>query len=263
MPLRSLACAVIVAFVLTACPSDAPETRADADMPPADSVLARSIQAHGGAVLDHAAVAFRFRDARFRLMRDGGRFRYQRTYTDTLGRSVREVLSNDSLYRTVNGDRVTLSGDERQSVETAVNSVAYFALLPDPLQDPAVQATYDARESVAGNDYHRVVVTFQQEGGGRDWQDRFVYWFDVDTYTMDFLAYAYGFGNPDEEIGTRFREAYNVRTIEGVRVADYRNFTDDDLPPDQMERYLTLWDADSLRLVSTVDLDSVVVRPLQ
>ena len=213
-------------------------------------------------MLNHAEVAFRFRDARFRLLRDGGRFRYQRTYTDSLGRSVREVLSNDSLYRAVNGERVALSEEERRTVETAVNSVAYFALLPYPLQDPAVQATYDARQSVDGTDYHRVVVAFQQDGGGRDWQDRFVYWFDADTYTMDFLAYAYGFGNPDEEVGTRFREAYNVRTIEGVQIADYRNYTRDDLPPEEMERYLSLWSADSLRLVSTVDLDSVTVRPV-
>mgnify|MGYP006269138403 CR=1 FL=1 len=263
--LRSLLCALLFAGLLSACQSDAPSNpgSADADFPPADSVVARSIRAHGGDVLDHAEMTFRFRDARFRLLHDGGRFRYERRYTDSLGRSVREVLSNDSLYRAVEGKRVALSDEERADVETAVNSVAYFALLPQPLHDPAVQATYDARESIDGEDYHRLVVTFQQEGGGKDWQDRFVYWFDADTYTMDFLAYAYGFGSPDEEVGTRFREAYNVRPVQGVRVADYRNYAYDDLPPEQMPRYPDLWLQDSLRRVSTVDLDSVAVRPLR
>lgn len=263
--MRTLHCiviALVASIALSACQSDAPDADPEG-VPPADSIVARSIQAHGGEGLDHAEMTFRFRDARFRVLRDGGRFRYERTYTDSLDRSVREVLSNDSLYRAVEGERVSLPDSTLRDVETAVNSVAYFALLPYPLQDPAVQAAYDGSETIDGADYHRVIVTFRQEGGGRDWRDRFVYWFHADTYTMDFLAYAYGFGNPDEEIGTRFREAYNVRTIEGIRVADYRNFTAEDLPPEQMERYPTRWAQDSLDLVSTVNLEDVAVRPLR
>jgi len=230
--------------------------------PSARAVVDSAIAAHGGAVLDHAVVSFDFRGTDFRLRQDGGQFRFQRSYTDSLGRRVREVLSNDSLYRVVDGTRVDLADAQRRTVETAVNSVAYFALLPGPLDDPAVQATYAGRDTIRGAPYHRIEVTFQQEGGGRDWQDRFLYWFHADTYAMDFLAYAYGLGAPGEDAGTRFREAYNVRRLQGVRVDDYRNFTRDGLAPDAMRRYPQLWAADALTLVSRIELDSVRVRPL-
>ena len=236
---------------------------ASQDAPPqARAIVDSAIAAHGGAVLDHAVVSFDFRGTDFRLRQDGGQFRFQRTYTDSLGRTVREVLSNDSLYRTVNASRVELPQDERRSVETAVNSVAYFALLPHPLSDPAVQPAYEGRDTLQGTPYHRIRVTFQQDGGGRDWQDRFLYWFHPDTYAMDFLAYAYGFG-PDEEAGTRFREAYNVRRVQGVRFANYYNYTDTSLALDQLHRYPARWAEEALSLVSRVELDSVRVRPLE
>jgi hypothetical protein len=77
---------------------------------------------------------------------------------------------------------------------------------------------------------------------------------------MDYLAYAYGLGK-GEDYGTRFRDAFNVRRVGGVRFADYRNYTlPDSLPPDQLARYGRLFDADSLRRVSTVALDSVRVE---
>ena len=112
-----------------------------------------------------------------------------------------------------------------------------------------------------GVPYHRVKVTFRQEGGGRDWEDVFMYWFRMDTNAMDYLAYAFGQG-PGEEPGTRFREAYNVRRVNGVRMADYRNYTVDTLSADQMEEYPDLWARDAARLVSRIELDSVQVRPL-
>ena len=88
-----------------------------------------------------------------------------------------------------------------------------------------------------------------------------MYWFRMDTYAMDYLAYAFGQG-PDEEPGTRFREAYNVRRVNGVRMADYHNYTVDTLSADQMDEYPDLWARDAARLVSRIELDSVQVQPL-
>ncbi len=212
-------------------------------------------------MLDHATMRFTFRGASFRLahQRDG-RFHYRRSLTDSLGRSVVEGLTNDGPYRVVNGDTTTLGAEGRAEVETAVNSVAYFARLPAPLDAPAVQPSYRGRDTIDGTPYHRVRVTFQQEGGGRDWQDIFLYWFHTETSAMDYLAYAYGLG-PDEETGTRFRKADNVRRRGGVRIADYDNYTADTLSPDQMHRYPELLARDALTYVSRVALDSVEVRP--
>lgn len=227
----------------------------------ADSIVQAAVAAHGGDVLDRAVVTFDFRGVDFRVEHDAGAFRYERTYTDSLGRAVREVLSTDSLYRTVDGTRVDLTDDARNDVRVDVNSVPYFALLPYKLQDDAVQATYSGVDTLDGTPYHRIRVTFQQEGGGQDWQDVFMYWFAQEDLSMDYLAYAYGFG-PDEAYGTRFREAYDVRTIEGVRFADYMNYTTPGDSLRDLTRYPDYLAGDSLVLVSRVETDSVQVRPL-
>ena len=229
--------------------------------PSAAAVIDSARAAQGAPVLDEAVVTFDFRGDDFRVRQDGGQFHYRRSYADSLGRPVTEGLTNDGIYRVVNGDTVSLSSSERDAVETTVNSVTYFALLPEPLGDSAVQPTYSGRDTIDGVPYHRVKVTFRQEGGGRDWEDVFMYWFRTDTYAMDYLAYAFGQG-PDEEPGTRFREAYNVRRVNGVRMADYRNYTVDTLSADQMEEYPDLWARDAARLVSRIELDSVQVRLL-
>ena len=245
-------------FALGGCGS--PDAPADSS-PSAEAVIDSAIAAHGGEVLDHAVVRFDFRGDDYQVRQDGGAFRFQRTYTDSLGQTVREVMSNDSLYRTVDGAPVSLSDDERQSLRTTVNSVTYFALLPHPLDDSAVQATYDGRDTVRSTPYHRIRVTFQQEGGGQDWEDIFYYWFHTDTYAMDYLSYAFGLSE-GEERGTRFREAYNVRQINGVRFADYHNYTDTTLTPEEMASYPNRLENGTLELVSEIQLDSLGVEPL-
>jgi hypothetical protein len=223
--------------------------------PDAEAVIDRAIAAHGGEVLDRAVVEFDFRDAHFVVRRNGGRFRYERQWTDSTGQSVRDVLENDGVRRLRADEPVPLTEDERLQVETAVNSVVYFALLPYFLNDDAVQARYLGPATVNDAPYHEIEVTFRQDGGGRDWEDRFVYWFHRDRATMDYLAYSFHVNGG----GTRFREAYNVRTVGGVRFADYRNYTSDQVGT-AIEEYDT-W-PDDLKRVSTVDLDNITVRPL-
>lgn len=229
--------------------------------PSAAAVIDSARAAHGSSVLKQAVVTFTFRGDTYHLRQDGGQFHYRRAYTDSLGRSVMDGITNDGLYRVVEGDTLSLSPSEREAVETTVNSVAYFTLLPEPLGDSAVQPTYRGRDTIDGVPYHRVQVTFRQEGGGTDWQDVFTYWFHTNTYEMDYFAYAFGQG-PNEEPGTRFREAYNVRRRKGVRVADYHNYTADTLTADQMDQYPGLLETDALERVSEIEIDSVRVRPL-
>lgn len=244
----------LLILVPIGCQSPAPS-------PSATAIIDSARVAHGASILENAVVTFDFRGDDYCIRQEQGQFHYRRTYTDSLGRSVAEGLTNDDLYRVVDGDTVSLSASERDDVETTVNSVAYFALLPEPLADPPVRPSYSGRDTIDGVPYHRVKVTFRQEGGGKDWQDVFMYWFRTDTYAMDYLAYAFGLG-PDEEPGTRFREAYNVRRIEGVRMADYRNYTVDTLSADQLAQYPDLWARGAGRFVSRIVHDSVQVRPL-
>lgn len=243
-------------------PADAEDATASGDTLTSAAILNEAVAAHGGPVLDTSVVTFTFRGARFRLLHDHGRFQYERIATDSLGQTVREVIANDSLYREVDGQRVALTDEQRASLNTTVNSVSYFALLPHALTDPAVQSRRLGVDTVRGVPYHRVEVTFQQEGGGPDWEDRFVYWFHTDTMAMDFLAYAYGLGEGDDDPGHRFREAYNVRTVRGVRFADYVNYTDSTLTSATLEQYTDRFGSETLEEVSRIELDSISVSPL-
>lgn len=230
--------------------------------PDPQAIVDAAIARHGGDVLVHAEVSFDLRGRHYIARRDGGIFSYERFIYDSLStdsmRIIHDVLNNDGLYREINGRRVELTEQEHYSALGGVNSTIYFALLPFPLNDPAVIKRYLGETMIDGEPYHEIEVTFRPEGGGRDYEDRFVYWIHQDHDTMDYLAYDF----ITDGGGTRFREAVNVRTIEGVRFADYRNYTSSALPAPGMpiERYDDLLQADSLELVSEIRLENIEVR---
>ncbi len=256
----------LVPFLLIACAQGDVEEAIDANVKPASApadqaqvIVDQAIAAHGGDVLMHGVVEFDFRGKHFKITRDGGLYTYERTYTDTTG-AVREVLNNDGIYREINGERVVLSEGDTNRLATPLNSVPYFALLPFNLNDAAVQKRYLGEAEVDGQPYHKIEVTFQQEGGGSDFEDRFIYWFHMDRHTMDYLAYDYH----RDEGGTRFRKAFNTRTVGGVRIADYHNFVSDSLPGPgtPIERYDAFMASGDIKLLSEIILENVTVQPL-
>ena len=256
----------LIPVLLVACAQGDVEEALDANVKPssapvnqAQAIVDQAIAAHGGDMLRQAVVEFDFRDKHFKITRDGGLYSYERTYTDSTG-AVREVLNNDGIYREVNGERVALSEDETRRLSTPLNSVPYFALLPFNLNDPAVQKRHLGEVEVGGQPYHKIEVTFHQEGGGRDFEDRFIYWFHKDQHTMDYLAYDFHTGDG----GTRFRQAFNTRTVGGVRMADYHNFVSDSLPGPgtPIERYDAFMQSGDIKLLSEIILDNVTVQPL-
>ncbi len=246
MPYRLLipCCCILV---LAACqPTDDPQY-----------IIDRAIEAHGGAVIDHSEIAFDYRGKHFKALRDGGRFSYERIYTDSTG-DVHEVLNNDEVFKMVNGERVELEEKKRYSIQETLNSVVYFGLVPYFLNDPPVIKKYLGTDSVEGAPYHMVEITFMQEGGGPDYEDRFIFWFHQDQFTMDYLAYDFHINDG----GTRFRKAFNVRTINGIRFADFFNFASDALPQPgtPIETYPRLLEADSLNLLSEIIWENVTVH---
>lgn len=226
---------------------------------PAQRIVDRAIEAHGSRHLRHAVVTFDFRGRHYTVTMDGGRYRYERTYTDTTGTAIHEGMTNDSLYRSVDGQRVELTASARRSLTSSLNSVVYFALLPLQLNDPAVQKRYLGTTTIEGEPYEEVEITFRQEGGGRDWEDRYVYWFHRERHTMDYLAYRFHV----DDGGTRFRKAVNPRVVGGVRFADYLNYGFDD--PERLDGRIETFDdvymRDELPFVSEIVLTDVQVRP--
>lgn len=210
---------------------------------------------HGSNIIDNASIAFDFRGDAYRVLNQEGRFEYSREYAADEGWR-RDVMTNDSTFRLVEGAPVPVDDAERRRIESTVNSVVYFVLLPYNLADPAVQARTLGETVIRDEPYHVVEITFVEEGGGRDWEDRYVYWFHRDHKTMDFLAYTF---DDADGGGSRFREATNPRSIGGVRFQDYRNFSVDTLRY-VIEDYPRFLESNELTLVSTVDIDDIRVE---
>jgi len=247
---------------LAACTPSASGPQGDAD---ALELVERVRERHGVHVLDNAEVTFSFRGTPFTVRRDGSKFRYARTVTDDAGRQLEEVVDNTGVHRFVDGAEVELDEAEAGRLMTAVNSVAYFALLPYSLTDSAVRVRALGPDSVGGQAYDRLEATFAQEGGGTDWDDRYVYWLRQPDAIMDYLAYSYAVTPGDtsrNETGTRFREVLGTQDVAGVRFQNYRNLTADSIGPRDLERFGELYDAGQTWTISDIILDSIRVQPL-
>ena len=223
-------------------------------------IVDRAIAAHGGSTLDRAVVEFDYRGKHFKATRNNGLFSYERTFTDSTG-DVRQVLNNDEVFQEIDGERTELTDKKRYSIQETLNSVVYFGLTPYFLNDPAVQKKYLGQATIEGEPYHEIEITFLQEDGGPDYEDRFIYWIQADRYTVDYLAYDFHINDG----GTRFRKAFNIRTIESVRIADFYNYTADALPQPgtPIETYEELAARDEVNLLSEIVWENVEIRPLE
>lgn len=221
---------------------------------PAEEAVAEAIRTHGGERFENVEIAFEFRDTHFRMVRQDGRYLYERVYVDSLGGPVREWMANEGTGREVGGETQPLSPEERARVETSVHSVVYFGFLPFRLQDPAVRLEDLGTTRVRDEPYRKVEVTFRPEGGGQDWEDRFVYWFHREEGTLDYMAYRYH----RDGGGTRFRVAVNRREVDGLLLQDYENYRAPDGISDIAD-YADLMEDGELEFVSLVELEDVRV----
>ncbi|MFD3002477.1 DUF6503 family protein [Pontibacter toksunensis] len=233
---------------------------AEKEKPKVQAIVDAAIAAHGGKHLDQGIVTFTLRDRQYRALRDNGAYVYSRTFTDdSTGQRIHDVLSNSGFKRTADDKPVELPQERQEAFSASVNSVIYFALLPYFLNDAAVQKKYLGEATIKGEPYHEVQVTFAAEGGGEDHEDVYVYWIHQQRNTMDYLAY--NFKEEDGSIGTRFREATNVREVSGVRFQDYINYTSkEDFP---LENYDRAFEAGKLEKVSDINLEDVKVTELE
>lgn len=220
----------------------------------AKEIIKEAIQAHGGDAYQNKRIAFDFRQFHLTLEQQNGRFRYERTHRDSAGVLVREVLTNDSLTRFLNGRPQTLDTAQTGRYSRAVNSIAYFVLLPQKLADPAVLADYVGESRIDGQAYDEVRVRFRAEGGGKDHGDTFFYWFNQQTHTMDYLAYSEG--------GPRFRKAINPQTVGGIRFQDYINYKGDEKDTTSVGTYDRRYEAKQLPELSRIEQKNIRVTAL-
>jgi len=247
--------AVIGLMVLSGCTTEDTEPGQPLT---AQEIVDRAIEVYGGDALEHARMTFDFRGRQFVISRNSGVFSYERHYQDSTGASISEILSNDGFRRLTDGQELNVDDEELLGrMQRSVNAVVYFTRLPFPLNDGAVIKNLLEETTIKGEPYYEIEVTFQQEGGGRDFQDRFIYWFHREHFTMDYMAYYF---YTDDE-GSRFREAINVREIGGVRIQDYKNYTTDGVTFDTIQEYDDHFNNGNIRFVSDIINENIIIDP--
>lgn len=222
--------------------------------PDADSIIEKTIAVHGGDELKKVQISFDFRDIHYVIKHEDGRFQYERLFSDSTGK-IHDILTNDGFIRLLDSDTAEVSTEFQKKYSNSINSVAYFALLPYGLDGGAVNRSLLGTTTIKGLPYYEILVTFDEEGGGEDFEDIFVYWINQQSNTMDYLAYAYH----TEGGGTRFRESINPREIGEIRFQDYVNY---DYKGDStdLHTYETLFEENKLEELSRINLENIKVE---
>lgn len=258
--MRKIALLSLATLALAACTSGTNEstTKEKTPVEQAQEVIDQSISYHGLHVLDNAEFSLTFRERAYTYKNEKGRYEYTRTQTDSTGAVVKDILNNLGFARYIDDVKAELNEERTGAFTRSVNSVIYFFRLPYGLNDEAVNKTYLGTADIKGKTYHEVRVTFEQEGGGEDFDDVFLYWFDTEDYSMDYMAYLYH----TDGGGMRFREAINQRTVDGAVVQDYINMRPEDEKIDIMT-IDELYEAGELRVLSEIINEDIQIKAYQ
>ena len=223
----------------------------------ADEIINKSIEVSGGEFIAHSIIQFDFRDKHYKAKREDGIYQFERMFKDSIG-TVHDVLNNNGFKRLVDSQRIEISNVKEKAYTSSVNSVHYFSVLPFGLHDKAVNKSYVGNIEIKGKLYLKIHVSFNEEGGGEDFDDKFIYWVNAQNYKVDYLAYSY---SENSGKGFRFREAYNERYIKGIRFVDYKNFK----PQEEnivFENMDNLYLNNKLELLSVIELKNINVDSL-
>jgi hypothetical protein len=228
----------------------------------AQSVINQSMYVSGSEIIEASTIEFDFREKHYKALREKGTFYLVREFLDKSGQyfdtttTIRDVVHNNGFQRFVNDFPMAVRDSMAVNYSASVNSVHYFSVLPFGLNNDAVNKTLLEDITIKNKRYTTIKVTFNQDGGGEDFEDVFIYWINQDTNKVDYLAYSY---NESDGKGIRYREAYNERYVEGVRFVDYNNYKPvdasislTDLPP--------LFNNGTLKLLSKIELENITVN---
>jgi hypothetical protein len=221
----------------------------------ATALVNETIKASGGDTFETSIIGFDFRDRYYRAIRNKGNFQLERYTKDSL-KTIKDVVINSGFRRFIDDELVETPDSMAVKYSASVNSVHYFSVLPYGLNADAVIKTYLGKVKIHQKEYHKIKVTFNQDGGGEDFEDIFVYWINSESHKIDYLAYSY---HEDDGLGFRFREAYNERFVNGIRFVDYNNYK----PKSNNASVLdldNLFENNQLDLLSKIELKSVTVN---
>ncbi len=214
----------------------------------ANEIINAAIKKHGGEKYKNAHYAYDFRKYHYEFHFAEGEFRYERHSKDG---KTKDILTNDGFKRTVDNQEVELTEKKKRGYSNSVNSVHYFAFLPSFLNDQAVNKRLAGESKILGKDYYKIEVTFDQEGGGDDHDDVYMYWISKEDFSMDYLAYSFHVNGG----GVRFRSAYNQRNVGGIIFQDYINYKHSkDTPVSSLDQ---LYEKKELIELSKIELENI------
>ena len=217
-------------------------------------IIDKAIAQAGGERYYNSKIEFDFRDRNYCAVRDDEDFKLERQMVkDSV--VTTDILSNSFFLRLENEEHIPLADSTKTKLSNSVNSVHYFSVLPYGLNDAAARKKYLGQVTINDTNYHKIEVSFAEEGGGTDFDDVFLYWINTKTYHVDYLAYEFHVNGG----GLRFREAFNDRTVNGIRFVDYKNYK-----PNNMDAKLhdldKLFESSELELLSKIELENVKVE---
>lgn len=230
------------------------ETRAEGVPTLVQKIISATRDHYGSDKIDSKSIAFKFREHTYTYSPSVDGLTRSRITEDTTGRLIQDKWQHDDILRTIDTVNSPLDDKTKKLYMNSINSVFYFAFLPKSLNDPAVIPELLDTVEIAGEPYHKIQVTFQEEGGGEDHEDIFLYWIHTENNTMDYLAYKYF----TEGGGMRFREAINPRSVNGIVFQDYINYK----PSKEEQAFSELdkaFNKGVLTEVSRIELKDVVV----
>lgn len=220
-----------------------------------EEIVDKAIEYSGKSNLNDNILKFTFRDYTYKATPTCDGFQFERASKID---PIRDVLINDELTRYYKDSIVKLADSTAFLYYESVNSVHYFTQLPVRLKDEAVQLTNLGQEEILNKTYHKLEVKFSEDGGGVDFEDVYIYWFDMEDFSLDYLAYSFIVN----EGGLRFRKAINRRTLDGVVFQDYENYKPK-VKSKKLEDIGKMYENDELELLSLIKNDAIELTPIE
>lgn len=217
-------------------------------------IIDKSIEVSGGNLYRTCNISFVLRDVSYELENSTGSKILKRIVNND-STTILDILKQNSFQRYINGNAVIVADSMATKYSNSINSVHYFAYLPYGLNDPAVNKKLLGETQIGDKQYYKVEITFDEKDGGEDFDDIYIYWINKETFKPDYLAYEFSVDGG----GTRFREAFNERIINGIRFVDYNNYkATANISVYELE---ALFKTKELELLSTIRLEDIEVNP--
>ena len=210
---------VLLLFIWS-CENKASSSQKKTSIHKGQEVIDQAIIAHGQHLFENATLSFLFRDKQYSARRSDAEYTYTRSFKNGSALIEDMLINSTDFSRKKNDVSIEIEKEWAEKYSRSINSVLYFFQLPYLLNDLAVKKIDQGIKQIKGENYYQIKVSFQIENGGEDFEDEYLYWIDVNTFEVDYLAYNY----ITDGGGVRFRSAINKRRVNGLLVQDYINY---------------------------------------